>query len=81
METTEATPQTFEVADSTGQWHAAEARVAGDTVEVWAEAVKEPVAIRYAFAGDPVAANLYNRDGLPAAPFTSKEKPAPGIDR
>jgi hypothetical protein len=49
--------------------------------KVWAEAVKEPVAIRYAFAADPVTANLYNRDGLPAAPFTSKEKPAPRIDR
>ena len=80
-ETTEATPQAFEVADSAGQWHAAEARVAGDTVEVWTEAVKEPVAIRYAFAADPAAANLYNRDGLPAAPFTSKQKPTPGKDR
>ncbi len=32
-------------------------------------ASSSPVAVRYAWANNPARANLYNRDGLPAAPF------------
>ncbi len=47
----------------------AEARIDGDRVVVWSDRVPSPVAIRYAWADNPSTANLYNREGLPAAPF------------
>ena len=47
----------------------ARARLTGDRVVVWSDRVKAPVAVRYAWANNPVDANLYNREGLPAAPF------------
>jgi sialate O-acetylesterase len=31
--------------------------------------VKDPVAVRYAWADNPDDANLYNKEGLPASPF------------
>ena len=61
----------FEVADGSGAWHAAEAVVRGDEVEVRSGAVAEPVAVRYGYAVSPVTCHLYNREGLPAAPFCS----------
>ena len=47
----------------------ANARVEGDHVVVWSDRVPDPVAVRYAWANSPVGATLYNRAGLPAAPF------------
>jgi sialate O-acetylesterase len=38
-------------------------------VSVSAVDVKNPVAVRYAWANNPDDANLYNREGLPASPF------------
>ena len=63
----------FEVADAEGQWHAAEAVIEGNTVVVVSDAVQAPVAARYGYAINPQHCNLYNRDGLPAAPFCSDE--------
>ena len=40
---------------------------ASDKVEVWSDEVAEPVAVRYAWADNPVC-NLYSHDGLPATP-------------
>jgi sialate O-acetylesterase len=39
-----------------------------DTVTVWSEEVKQPVAVRYGWANNPEV-NLYNSADLPAAPF------------
>ena len=36
------------------------------------DTVAEPVAVRYAWADNPDNPNLYNKEGLPASPF-SKE--------
>jgi sialate O-acetylesterase len=41
----------------------------GDRVAVWSAEVPAPVAVRYGWADHPAAADLYNREGLPAAPF------------
>jgi sialate O-acetylesterase len=41
-------------------------------VEVWADSVQNPVAVRYAWADNPVC-NLYSRDGLPATPFRTDD--------
>jgi sialate O-acetylesterase len=62
----------FEVAGEDWHFHAATARVDGDTVIVKAADVSRPVYVRYAWANAPLAANLYNGAGLPAAGFTSE---------
>jgi sialate O-acetylesterase len=68
----------FAIAGADGKWFWAEAKIDGDTVVVSSPDVKKPVAVRYAYSNNPVGANLYNRDGLPAAPFrTDEPNPAP----
>ena len=47
----------------------AKARIRGDKVIVKGRKIKNPVAVRYAWADNPEGVNLYNREGLPAAPF------------
>jgi sialate O-acetylesterase len=49
-------------------------RIEGDTVVVWSPEVPNPVAVRYAWADNPVC-NLYNRAGLPASPFRTDAWP------
>jgi sialate O-acetylesterase len=61
-------PSGFEVAGPDGVFHAAQARVDGESLLLWNKAIADPRALRYAWADDP-AAELYNGDGLPAAPF------------
>jgi sialate O-acetylesterase len=46
----------------------AKAKIEGDEVVVWSSKVKSPVAVRYAWASNPIC-NLYNGAGLPASPF------------
>jgi sialate O-acetylesterase len=57
----------------------AQARITDkNTVEVWADDVVEPEAVRYAWANFPVA-NLYNSADLPAGPFRTDDfTPPPG---
>jgi len=59
----------FAIAGADRKWVWAEAAIDGQGVLVSAPEVKEPVAVRYAFSMNPDGANLYNREGLPAAPF------------
>ena len=46
-----------------------EAAIEGDKVVVWHDDVPEPVLVRYAWENNPINPNLYNSEGLPAAPF------------
>jgi len=46
----------------------AEAEIVGNTVVVRSSDVRDPVAVRYAWASNPDG-NLYNQAGLPASPF------------
>ena len=39
-----------------------------NTVKVWSDSVQSPVAVRYAWASNPIA-NLQDRNGLPVTPF------------
>ncbi len=64
--------QSFEVAGADRLFHPAAAVVEGDSVVVRSPAVRQPVAVRYAWSDAPDA-NLYNGAGLPAAPFRSDE--------
>lgn len=59
----------FAIAGEDKKWQWADARIVGDTVVLRSDKVPTPVAVRYAWCPNPQAANLYNRDGLPAAPF------------
>jgi hypothetical protein len=52
-------------------WHAAETVIVGDTVVVTSERVPEPIGVQYAYIAVPENSNLYNKAGLPAAPFAA----------
>ena len=55
------------------QFVPASARLAGGgRVEVWSEAIAEPLAVRYAWATVPEG-NLANAEGLPAVPFRTDD--------
>ncbi len=67
----------FAVQDAAGKWHWAEAAIDGNDVVVSAAGVKAPTSVRYAFRANPLGkCNLYNREGLPASPF-SMDLPKP----
>jgi sialate O-acetylesterase len=66
--------QYFSIADSTGKFVWAKAKISGTTVVVWNENIQHPVAVRYAWADNPVGANLYNQEGLPASCFRTDKK-------
>jgi sialate O-acetylesterase len=50
----------------------ADAKVEGNTVVVWSDFVKKPTVVRYAWGNNPVNANLRNKEGLPASPFSTE---------
>ena len=58
----------FYIAGDDHKWCEAQAKIDGDSVVVSNSAVGKPVAVRYGWANSP-RCNLYNREGLPAAPF------------
>lgn len=61
----------FEVAGSDGLFHAATARIEGETIVVKNPEVSVPCAVRYGW--QPFTrANLVNRYGLPASTFAGK---------
>jgi sialate O-acetylesterase len=61
----------FALRDKDGKWHWAQAAIDKGDVIVWSEKVTEPTAVRYAYQSNPAKANLYNKEGLPASPFTT----------
>lgn len=65
-------PQGFAIAGEDKQWHWAEARIDGDTVVVHSDDVAKPVAVRYAWANQPIG-NLRNAAGLPGVPFRTDD--------
>jgi sialate O-acetylesterase len=64
--------QSFEVAGADHVFHPATASIQGDSVVVRSAAVKQPIAVRYAWR-NPRDANLLDGAGLPAAPFRSDD--------
>ncbi len=63
----------FEIAGADKQFRYARAVIEGNTVVVSREGVDAPVAVRYGWADDAGEANLFNNDGLPAAPFRTDD--------
>jgi sialate O-acetylesterase len=75
--------RTFDVAEVKGFaicgedniWHWAQAKIISpDKVEVSSDKVAAPVAVRYAWADNPVC-NLLTKDGLPVTPFRTDDFP------
>jgi sialate O-acetylesterase len=72
--------QGFMIAGQDRKWTEAKATVDGDTVVVSNPQVPQPMAVRYAWAQNPLA-NLYNRNGLPASPFRTDDwNPKSSVD-
>jgi sialate O-acetylesterase len=72
--------QGFAIAGSDHHWVWAEAKiVAPDKVAVRSDTVSTPVAVRYAWADNPVC-NLYNNVGLPVTPFRTDDWPGVTVD-
>jgi sialate O-acetylesterase len=59
----------FAIAGADKKFVWANAKIEGDKVIVWNEDVPAPLYVRYAWADNPDNPNLYNKEGLPAAPF------------
>ena len=65
----------FAVCGEDRVWHNANGKITGDdTVEVSSQAVAKPIAVRYAWADNPVC-NLFSADGLPVTPFRTDDFP------
>jgi len=64
----------FTVAGADKKFVWADAKIEGNTVVVSSDKVSVPVAVRYAWAKNPVC-NLYNKEGLPATPFRTDTWP------
>lgn len=67
--------KTFAIAGVDKRFVAAQAIIEGDMVVVSSEEVADPVAVRYAWAGNPAECNLFNREGFPASPFRTDSWP------
>jgi len=69
-------PLSVAIAGADGSFVWADAKIQDNTVVLSSPVVKDPVAVRYAWANNPIC-NLYNKEGLPASPFrTDAETPA-----
>ncbi len=67
-------PNGFAIAGSDSVFHWAEARITGNTVILTSPNVPMPVAVRYAWADNPII-SLYNAEGLPASSFRTDTWP------
>jgi sialate O-acetylesterase len=72
------TPTGFTICGEDQKFVWASAKLIGkESVEIWADSVSKPIAVRYAWADNPVC-NLYLRDGgvtLPVTPFRTDSFP------
>jgi sialate O-acetylesterase len=69
----------FTIAGADRKFVWADAKIEGNTVVVSSPKVTEPVAVRYAWATNPIC-NLFNKEGLPASPFRTDTWPGITVD-
>jgi sialate O-acetylesterase len=70
----------FAIASANRKWVWADATIVGDSeVEVHSDAVRDPFAVRYAWADNPVC-NLIDSAGLPVTPFRTDQWPGVTTD-
>lgn len=68
-------PRGFAIAGEDKKFVWASAKILPDgRIEVWSDAVKEPAAVRYAWADNPVC-NMFATNGLPLTPFRTDDWP------
>ena len=68
-------PVGFAIAGSDEKFVEASAKIVDkNTIEVWTDGITEPVAVRYAWADNPVC-NLQSAEGLPVTPFRTDTWP------
>jgi len=70
----------FAIAGADRKFVWADAKINGDNIVVSSGEVSAPVAVRYAWADNPVC-NLYNEEGLPASPFRTDNRPGITVDK
>ncbi len=64
----------FQIRGADGQFVWAHAVVLSkNKVRVWNDGISNPAGVRYAWDDNPAGANLKNKEGLPASPFTTEE--------
>ncbi|HBE70521.1 MAG TPA: sialate O-acetylesterase [Planctomycetaceae bacterium] len=72
-------PVGFAIAGEDRKFVWAEAKIVNDTIEVWSDAVSEPVAVRYGWADNPVC-NMFTGLNLPLTPFRTDDWPGITVD-
>jgi len=64
----------FQIAGSDGKFEWVNAVViSANEVKVWSRKVSNPAVVRYAWDDNPAYANLKNKEGLPASPFSTSK--------
>lgn len=71
--TPKETLQCLAIRGEDGAWHPAQGVIDGSELVVSSKDVEAPVAVRYAYMPRPDGSLLYNKDGLPASPFETRE--------
>ncbi|RZJ13934.1 MAG: hypothetical protein EON51_19440 [Acinetobacter sp.] len=64
----------FTIAGADQKFYSAKAIIVGNHIEVSAENVQQPIAVRYGWADNPIL-NLTNKSNLPASPFRTDNWP------
>ena len=64
----------FTIAGSDQKFIGAKANIDGDTIIVWSDVVKAPVAVRFGWT-NIAQPNLFNKEGLPASTFRTDDWP------
>ncbi len=72
-------PVGFAIAGADRKFVWANAKVEGKKVVVWSDKVSDPVAVRYAWADNPVC-NMFTTENLPLTPFRTDEWPGVTIN-
>ncbi len=63
----------FSICGVNGEFVPATARIVGnDTIVVQSAQIETPLHVHYAWKDNPEEANLYNKEGLPASPFSTE---------
>ncbi|KYG26607.1 sialate O-acetylesterase [Alkalihalobacillus trypoxylicola] len=64
--------QAFTICGEDLHYLPAKAEIRGNSVIVFHEQISQPMYVRYGWSDNPSTANLYNKEGLPASPFTTE---------
>lgn len=59
----------FAIAGSNRVFSWAQAKIEGNKIIVWNDAIPNPIAVRYAWGQNPAGQKLFNTEDLPASPF------------